>query len=627
MQDWDEYSDLQDESVFGKEINNVVSDHQIPDADDTFTPDIFEDTYLNKEIAIARGAGDDNDGVQFGRVTKRLRDADGRPIGKAHENPLLDTREYEVEFLDGHLEALSANLIAQNLFSQIDEEGARHVLLDDIIDHRWNAMALDKEDAFITMSNGVKRRRQTTQAWQLLCQWRDGSTTWVALKDMKQSYPIQVAEYSIANRIDDEAAFVWWVLDLLKKRDRVLVAKVESKYWQRTHKYGIQIPKSVEEAFANDKANGNTLWWDAICKEMKNSRPVFEKWKRQEGDLLPGYQKIRCHFVFDIKMGENFRRKARLVADSSRTETPAALRYSSVVSRDSVRIALLVASLNDLQLLACDIQNAYLTADCREKIYIIAGPEFGSEAGATMVVKKALYGLKSSGAAFRAHLAETLHDLGYLPTKGDPDVWIRPAIKPDGFEYYELILVYVDDILCISAQPRATMSGIQSTFRLKDDKVEKPENYLGAQVMQKIVGGVECWAMTSEQYVKAAIANVEFKLDESGQRLPTRCPTPLQGNYRPELDISAELKIEGVRYYQELIGVLRWAVELGRIDIAMEVSMLSTHLALPRSGHLQQVYHMFGYLKAKPKRTLIFDPTHPDINESRYVKCDMINVS
>ncbi len=96
----------------------------------------------------------------------------------------------------------------------------------------------------------------------------------------------------------------------------------------------------------------------------------------------------------------------------------------------------------------------------------------------------------------------------------------------------------------------------------------------------------------------------------------------MQGNYRPELDTSAELKIEGVRYYQELIGELRWAVELGRIDIAMEVSMLSTHLALPRSGHLQQVYHMFGYLKAKPKRTLIFDPTPPDIDESRFVKCD-----
>ena len=119
-----------------------------------------------------------------------MRDADGRPIGKAHENPLLDTREYEVEFFDGHSEALSSNLIAKNLFSQIDEKGERHLLLNDILDPRRNATALNKEDAFITMSNGVKRWRQTTQGRQLLCQWRDGSTTWVALKDMNQLYPI-----------------------------------------------------------------------------------------------------------------------------------------------------------------------------------------------------------------------------------------------------------------------------------------------------------------------------------------------------------------------------------------------------------------------------------------------------
>ena len=72
-----------------------------------------------------RGAGDVSD-IHFGKVTKRLRDAEGRPIGMACDNPLLDTREYTVEFLDGHSEALSANLIAQNLFSEIDEEGNRH---------------------------------------------------------------------------------------------------------------------------------------------------------------------------------------------------------------------------------------------------------------------------------------------------------------------------------------------------------------------------------------------------------------------------------------------------------------------------------------------------------------------
>ena len=128
--------------------------------------------------------------------------------------------------------------------------------------------------------------------------------------------------------------------------------------------------------------------------------------------------------------------------------------------------------------------------------------------------------------------------------------------------------------------------------------------------------------MTSEQYVQAAIANVETALDASGQRLPSRVTTPIQAGYRPELDSSAELNSAGVRYYQELIGVLRWAVELGRIDILMEVSMLSSHLALPREGHLQQVYHVFAFLKNKPKRTLAFDPQYPDIDESKFIKCD-----
>jgi hypothetical protein len=122
------------------------------------------------------------------------------------------------------------------------------------------------------------------------------------------------------------------------------------------------------------------------------------------------------------------------------------------------------------------------------------------------------------------------------------------------------------------------MSGIQAAFKLKDDQIEKPEMYLGAQLLLKVMNNVECWTTTSEQYIEAAINNVERKLNESGQRLPTRCATPKQANFRPKLDITPELKIDGVRHYQKLIGVLRWALELGLIDIAMEVSMLSTHL-------------------------------------------------
>lgn len=102
------------------------------------------------------------------------------------------------------------------------------------------------------MANSLKCRKQTTQGWQLLYQWRDVSTNWVNLKDIKHSYPVQVAECAFANRIDDEPAFAWWVSQVIKKQIRV-VAKLKSKYWQRAHKFGIRIPKTVKQALAFDR--------------------------------------------------------------------------------------------------------------------------------------------------------------------------------------------------------------------------------------------------------------------------------------------------------------------------------------------------------------------------------------
>ena len=90
-----------------------------------------------------------------------------------------------------------------------------------------------------------------------------------------------------------------------------------------------------------------------------------------------------------------------------------------------------------------------------------------------------LYSLKSSCAAFRSLLAETLHDLNYIPSKADPDVYTRPEVKPNGFEYYEYLLCYVDNILSISNCPDVTMDGIVARFTLKDNKVEEPTDYLG----------------------------------------------------------------------------------------------------------------------------------------------------
>ena len=111
-----------------------------------------------------------------------------------------------------------------------------------------------------------------------------------------------------------------------------------------------------------------------------------------------------------------------------------------MVSRDSVRIALSIAALNDLEVLACNINNAYLKVDCRERVWLVSGPEFGSESGNNMLVRKALYGSKSSGASFRAFLAENYYAMGYRMSYANPDLWLRPAVKLDGFKYYEYIL-------------------------------------------------------------------------------------------------------------------------------------------------------------------------------------------
>ena len=156
--------------------------------------------------------------------------------------------------------------------------------------------------------------------------------------------------------------------------------------------------------------------------------------------------------TFAVKM--DFTRKARFVARGDQTETPASVTYSSVVSRDSVRLAFLIAGLNDLDILACDISNAYLNAPCREKIWFVGGKDTGEDEGKVLVVDRALYGLKSSGASWRHMLSKTLQeDFGFVPTRADDDVYRRPAEK-DGFKHYEYIFVCVDDLLIVLKDPK-----------------------------------------------------------------------------------------------------------------------------------------------------------------------------
>ena len=150
---------------------------------------------------------------------------------------------------------------------------------------------------------------RTTVGWLLCCQWKDGSTSWEKLSDLKESHPVQTAEYAVVQWIDHEPAFNWWVPHVLKKRDSIIVQvkRRSARYLKRTHKWGLEVPQSVDDALAIDKKNGNTFWADAIAKEMKNVRVAFKI--LDDGERPPpGFQFIRCHMIFDLKM-EDFRRK------------------------------------------------------------------------------------------------------------------------------------------------------------------------------------------------------------------------------------------------------------------------------------------------------------------------------
>jgi len=567
--------------------------------------------YVSMEVGMKRGTDGE---LRRAIVRRRLMDEDGRPIGVGHNNPLVDTRRYEVQYDDGSTEALSANMLAANILSQVDEHGYRHRMMEEIGGHRRSKDAIDKSEAFFTTVKGTIRRKPTTKGWQIYVIWKDGSSNYIPLREMKDSFPLETAKYAIDADIADEPAFAWWVPHVIKKQER-FINKVKSKYWERTHKYGVRIPKTIQEAIEIDKANGNILWQDAVRMEMKNNRVAFEEY---EGDIskLVGYKRITGHMIFDVKLGENFRRKARFVADGHLTDAPAALTYSTVVSRDSVRILLMIAALNDLDLQCADIQNAFLTAPNLEKCYMIAGPEFLDEQGKVFVVRRALYGLKSSAQAFRSFLADNVESLGFFSSEADPDVWMRTAVKSDGEEYYEYILCYVDDILCMSGKALEVMQQLQTKFKFKKDLIEPPESYLGAKLKKKIIDGDAMWAISSVDYVQAAIKTIEGSIEDKQWKLPRSAPTPMLTSYEPELDGTPELNDDDHRFYQELIGILRWATELGRVDILLEVSLLSQYQACPRQGHMEQALRIVAFLKNNNKMSLYMNWRLPNIDQS-----------
>jgi hypothetical protein len=607
--------------IFDEEEDECTEPYQkeFDKEDDDKISNTNYDKLLSAEVSLHT----DEHQIKLGRVTGYKRDNEGKLVGQYHSNPLMNTRLYEVTFSDGSVHDYKANKIAEAIYADVDEEGHKYLLLDTIIDHRGHSTAMSVANMWITSHNGNKVLKRTTQGWQLCVQWRDGSTSWETLANLKSSHPLQLAEYAIQKGIDAEPAFCWWVPQAIHAKKRIVRA-VKTRYLKRNQKFRINIPRTIEEALRIDKEMNTTYWADAIEKEMRNNRIAFQFLEPNE-KVPPGYTFIRCHMNFKVKM--DFTRKARFVAGGHMTDPLVIMTYSSVVSRDSVRIGFLLAALNDLDLVAADIGNAYLQASTKEKIYAIAGPEFGELQGKTMIIVRALYGLKSSGAAWHEHFANTLYDMKFKPSYADPDVWMRAATKPNGFLYYEYIFVYEDDLLILSHQTKSIVNVLKSISRLKEDEVGVPKMYLGAQVKQMHLPQdktVLQWGLSPKQYIENALNNVEGKLLEIGQKLHPKnyASVPIRTGYRPELDYSPILSSETANFYQQLIGMLRWVVELGRMDIHLAVTLLSSYMMQPREGHLIEVLRIFSYLKYHTNSIMIFDHLPVNWDESAFAKHD-----
>jgi len=224
-------------------------------------------------VTIPRG-----DGSRRNFVRRKKRDHEGNIIDIQNPNPILDTTVYEVEFEDGMYEYVSANVIAQALYENADENGfSEGLTLNKILDH--------------FVSRKLTKQRSTKGLF-LLVRWKEQSESVVRLADIKESYPIEIAKYVMKNGLEKEEGF-WWVPYTLKKATRIL-AKIKVRN-VRLEKFVIRVPRSVEEALEFDRQSRTSFWKDAIDKEMKNIEEAFkilEEWERAPFV----YQFIRCHF-------------------------------------------------------------------------------------------------------------------------------------------------------------------------------------------------------------------------------------------------------------------------------------------------------------------------------------------
>ncbi len=263
-------------------------------------------------------------------------------------------------------------------------------------------------------------------SYNIMIEWENGEITSEPLAVIAADDPVTCAIYAKEKNLLHLPG--WKRFRSIAKRQKTFTrmvnqAKLRSFCRSPKYKYGFEVPIDFAHAKRLDEKNGNTRWQDATTLELTqiDDYQTFQDLGHKDTASPPsGYKKIRVHLVFDVK--HDGRHKARLVADGHLTDVPLESVYSGVVSLCGFRLVLFLAELNGLETWATDVGNAYLEAKTSEKVYIIAGPEFGEREGHILVIVKALYGLRSSGARWHDRCADCLRDLGFFPCKAEPDI-------------------------------------------------------------------------------------------------------------------------------------------------------------------------------------------------------------
>ena len=382
-------------------------------------------------------------------------------------------------------------------------------------------------------------------------------------------------------------------------------AKLKSQRRGIRYKFGVRVPNNYKEAMKLDADNGSTYWQDAIKLELSQILGYDTFKDIGMGAKAPtGFQRINVHFVFDVKA--TLQRKARLVAGGHMTDPPKDSVYSGVVSLRSLRLICFLAELNELELMSADIGNAYLEAYTKEKVYCVAGPEFGNLAGHTLIIVKALYGLRTSGAHFHKRLANTLRDLGFRQSYADPDVWMR-----DNGETWDYVCVYVDDLLVAMKDPMWLMDklwGAPWNYKLKG--VCEPKYHLGGDFFRD-KDGTLCYG--AQTYIKRLMDNFKIMFGE----LPREYNAPMDKGDHPELDLSELCDEAATTLFQSLIGAMQWTISLCRFDIAVAVMTMGRFRAAPCAGHLERLKRICGYLRKFPHAAIRFRTSIPSHDEHK----------